>query len=481
MGEYNITKTASSKLRERLDYPVIDTDAHISESKFVFPDFLKQVGGADIVERYNNLKNFGRPGEAKSVFWGGFSGDHTIDRATTMLPKLYARRLEEAGIDFCTLYSTMGFRCQVIQDDEIRQASCRALNMMYTDMFKDHSDRMTPAALIPMHTPDEAIAELEFAVGELGMKAIMTANEVLRPHPVVAAEAPHLAQDMLTYSPLALDSTYDYDPFWAKCVELKVVPAGHSINYSGTHASPSNYVYNRLGLFATFAHASARGLFMSGITRKFPELNIAFLECGVWWAAALYNDLVEFWEKRNAPALKAIHDPAKIDFGLLEEMFARYGNDYLTPERLMGAKAALSADGRTSPDADPDFIDDWTALNIEKAEDIKDLFTGNFYFGCEADDAMNYTAFNGPANKFGARLKAMFSSDIGHWDVPDIGAVLHEAHEQVDRGLMTDEDFQDFVFTNPVTFQTRANPDFFKGTRVEGAVEQFLTDRGQAA
>ncbi len=157
MAEYKLAKTASSKLRERLDYPVIDTDAHITESKFVFPDFLKQVGGPDIVERYNSLKNFGRPGTAKSVFWGGFSGDHTIDRATTMLPKLYARRLEEAGIDFCTLYSTMGFRCQVIQDDEVRQASCRALNMMYVDMFKDHSDRMTPAALIPMHTPDEAI------------------------------------------------------------------------------------------------------------------------------------------------------------------------------------------------------------------------------------------------------------------------------------------------------------------------------------
>ena len=35
-------------------------------------------------------------------------------------------------------------------------------------------------------------------------------------------------------------------------------------------------------------------------------------------------------------------------------------------------------------------------------------------------------------------------------------------------------DFRDFVFTNPVTLWTAMNPDFFKGTVVEGAVEKLL-------
>jgi hypothetical protein len=69
----------------------------------------------------------------------------------------------------------------------------------------------------------------------------------------------------------------------------------------------------------------------------------------------------------------------------------------------------------------------------------------------------------------GAKLKAMFSSDLGHWDVLDFGDVLHEAYEQVERGLMSEEHFKDFVHTNPITFQTRVNPDFFKGTDVESA------------
>jgi len=32
---------------------------------------------------------------------------------------------------------------------------------------------MTPAAIIPMHTPEEAIEELEFAVKQLGYKVAM--------------------------------------------------------------------------------------------------------------------------------------------------------------------------------------------------------------------------------------------------------------------------------------------------------------------
>ena len=135
----------------------------------------------------------------------------------------------------------------------------------------------------------------------------------------------------------------------------------------------------------------------------------------------------------------------------------------------------------TSPGIDPDFIDDWRALDAKCAEDIRDLFVDNFYFGCEADDALNYTAFNAKANKFGVKLKAMFSSDLGHWDVVDFGDVLAEAHEQAEKGLMTEDDFRDFVFTNPVTFATRLNPDYFKGTVVEGAVAKITGSRSDAA
>ena len=68
----------------------------------------------------------------------------------------------------------------------------------------------------------------------------------------------------------------------------------------------------------------------------------------------------------------------------------------------------------------------------------------------------------------------IFSSDIGHWDVPDMRAVAQEAHELVDDGVITQADFRDFVFVNPVRLWTDMNPNFFKGTIVESEVDKLL-------
>ena len=39
---------------------------------------------------------------------------------------------------------------------------------------------------------------------------------------------------------------------------------------------------------------------------------------------------------------------------------------------------------------------------------------------------------------------------------------------------MTEENFCDFVFSNPVKRWTALNPDLFKGTVVESAVSRYL-------
>jgi hypothetical protein len=68
----------------------------------------------------------------------------------------------------------------------------------------------------------------------------------------------------------------------------------------------------------------------------------------------------------------------------------------------------------------------------------------------------------------------MMGSDIAHWDVPDMSAVLEEAWEMVDRGWLDEDAFERFTFTNPVRFYTGTNPGFFKGTTVESAVDRLL-------
>jgi hypothetical protein len=59
--------------------------------------------------------------------------------------------------------------------------------------------------------------------------------------------------------------------------------------------------------------------------------------------------------------------------------------------------------------------------------------------------------------------------------------VLEEAHELVDDGLMTAEDFRDFSFVNPAGLWASMNPDFFQGTVVEDAVARIAGKPAKAA
>jgi hypothetical protein len=57
-----------------------------------------------------------------------------------------------------------------------------------------------------------------------------------------------------------------------------------------------------------------------------------------------------------------------------------------------------------------------------------------------------------------------------------MGGILLEAHELVEDGHLSEADFRDFVFGNPVRFYTSGNRDFFRGTRVEAAAEALLAE-----
>ena len=88
---------------------------------------------------------------------------------------------------------------------------------------------------------------------------------------------------------------------------------------------------------------------------------------------------------------------------------------------------------------------------------------------------MNALAFDPRINPDGARLRAMFASDIGHWDVPDFTGVLPEAWELVEDGLVDLDQFRDFTFANVVRLFTGTNPAFFDGTVVADDVRALLS------
>ena len=115
--------------------------------------------------------------------------------------------------------------------------------------------------------------------------------------------------------------------------------------------------------------------------------------------------------------------------------------------------------------------DDFEAAGVNSKADIRAVFSGNFFFGCEADDRATMWAFD---PRMGVRLRPVFSSDFTHFDVPDFNDVIPEAYENVEKGFITDQDFREFTFTNAALLHTRNNPGFFKGTVVEKAVADEL-------
>jgi hypothetical protein len=325
----------------------------------------------------------------------------------------------------------------------------RAFNTYYSRAFADHRDLLTPVGVIPMNTPEEAISELDHATGTLGLKAFVFGGPVVRPH-----------KDGGTWlDNLCVDSIHDYDPVWARCVELGVAPTFHTAGAGwGTRTSPTNYVFNHIGMFAAGVEAMARAMFLGGVPHRFPELRAAFQEGGVAWAATLLSDIQGHWSKRNGEAVRH-YDPARLDRPMISGLFDEWGGP------MFSGRDDLDDGLRFLSDPEDPFVDEFAAVGVTSEEDIERLFTERFHFGCEADDPMTALAFR----KGQPRLKAIFASDIGHWDVPDAREVLPEAWELVEHGLASEEDFRDLTFANPMSLWAGANPSFFEGTSLAGA------------
>jgi predicted TIM-barrel fold metal-dependent hydrolase len=482
-------QTQARKLHDQLRHPVIDADGHWIEYVPVMKEEFRRIGGDAAVEALdvatqrvpNSLKltveERSRRRIGQEAFWSSPS-ENVLDRATAMLPRLMYERLDDLGIDFSVVYPTAGLSFHRMQDTRHRRAICRAYNVFAADQFRGLGDRIIPAAIIPMYTPEEALEELDFAVRQLGYKVVMIGGLMRRRVPALEAESPDASKHVEWYDVIGLDSPHDYDPVWRRCLELRVAPSFHNGARSILlRNSPSNFCYNHIGHFASAGHAVAKALFFGGVTRRFPDLNFAFLEGGVGWAAMLFADLIGHWEKRNREAIERTN-PSKLDLGRLLEYARKYGSPAVADAVARGE--GLDGDGNSRLTGGVEDLDDYFRCRIQTKEDIRDLYVPRYYFGCEADDPINAWAFDTKANPMGARLNALFSSDIGHFDVPDMAEVVPEAYELVEHGLITDDDFRDFMFANAVRFWGEVNPDFFKGTVVEKSAAAALASGAPA-
>src|SRR5215470_15080452 len=187
-----------AEIRSQLKHPVVDGDGHWLEYAPVFSEKMRKAAGDKSAEGFlaalrsttDALKMTPEERRQRRVampnFWNR-QAENTLDRATAMMPHLLYDRLDEIGSDFAIIYPTAGLRLPRIKDDATRRAVIRAYNIVSADYFRGLEDRMTPAAIIPMHTPEEAIEELEFVTKQLGSKVGMFGSGM--PRQVAAAKA----------------------------------------------------------------------------------------------------------------------------------------------------------------------------------------------------------------------------------------------------------------------------------------------------
>ena len=144
----------SQAIRARAGHPIIDGDGHTIEFGPMLEDYLRQVGGGKLAERYAKQFRGNRMGwyrmspeerrerrVARPPFWT-MPAKNTRDIATVMFPKLLEERMETLGLDYCIMYPTIGLFMPREYAEEVRRASCRALHMMHADLCGPHSHRM---------------------------------------------------------------------------------------------------------------------------------------------------------------------------------------------------------------------------------------------------------------------------------------------------------------------------------------------------
>jgi predicted TIM-barrel fold metal-dependent hydrolase len=467
----------SSDVRRDAGHPVIDADGHVLELLDASHPYLRASLGSPRFEQWRDrgplagLSQRARTSDERrgtrvpQGAWWGTQTVNVLDRATATLPALLHERMDEIGIDYAVLYPTNTLLTCAEEDPELRRGLCAGFNTFSAEVYGPFGDRMTAAGIIPMHTPDEAVAELHHC-RQLGVKVVAFPEGVLRPlqEPPGPNCSPWLIPGQTQwFDSFGLDSVYDYDPVWAACQELGFTVTFHGglTVRPGLHWSVTSYVANHVGQFAAEMYPLCKALLFGGVTRRFPDLPFVFLECGVSWGMQMLADTIEHWEKRNIDALTLL-DPSRLDRERLGWYFERYGGRLA---ELLGGDPYEYVQQLPIHGSVPEQPDEFVHMAVSTPGDIVERFAPSFYFGCEADDRGVVTAFL-PSNPDGAQLRPVFSSDMGHWDVTDIAGVVAESHRLVDDGYLTAGQWRRFVFDNPAEMYLRSDPHFFDGTAV---------------
>lgn len=242
----------------------IDADGHIVEKnsdirKYLPPPYSLRAGAL-------------LPSDGMDTSMGGLLGGLEGNDIPTRL-----KDMDKEGIEVSVLFPTSSFAVNSLIERDYAIAYARAYNDFVAEVCRQ-SPRLRAVALLSFQDPAAAVGEANRAVGELGLVAIAVATQGMKEH-----------LGSQTFWPIYEELERLNIPL---CVHnRRAGPAGEkrfdSFLFMHTIGRP-------VETFIQFA-----GLIYGGVAERFPELRVAFLECGVGWIPYWMERMDEEWEKRG--------------------------------------------------------------------------------------------------------------------------------------------------------------------------------------
>jgi len=230
--------------------------------------------------------------------------------------------IDGSKLDAAVLYPTAGLSLGLIQDADWACVVARAYNNWLYDRYCKVDSRMKGVALLPVHDPAEAAAELRHAVKEQGM---------------VAGLLPAVTM---------LNKGYghrDFHPLYKEAQELNVPLTVHGAVSRGLGFD----FLQTMSMIHTLEHPIAQmiqltSVVLDGVFDLFPKLRMGFLEAGAGWIPYMMDRLDEKFhidrKRKHFPLSKKPSDyfrsgnvyvTCETDEKILDAVVREMGEDYL--------------------------------------------------------------------------------------------------------------------------------------------------------
>jgi hypothetical protein len=195
-------------------------------------------------------------------------------RGAATVEALRAQALEPFGADLAILNPLYGV--QLVFNEDMCGAFTRALNDWTRAEWLDRDDRLRASIVLPMHTPEQAVAEIERLAPD---------RRFVQALALVMGEIPL--------------GRRQWWPVFEACVRHGLplgIHAGSAYRHPQTSVGWTSWYFEEYAANQQGFQSTLASLITEGALGKFPALKVVLLESGVSWLPAFLWRLTKVWK-----------------------------------------------------------------------------------------------------------------------------------------------------------------------------------------